>query len=149
MLMQEFSDAVRRVREKHSQFLMVGRRWDVEINTPLSLGNKDWQPQLRGRVVRNARRRGPEWIDYFAFARGQTSHGHAHGPAHGNSAMAAEERQHLRSRDLHAYLTQWKTAQEHDGFLLESPGPWKYFRHLLNHAWTYGEIMTPRHRIYL
>jgi hypothetical protein len=24
MLMQEFSDAVRRVREKHSQFLMVG-----------------------------------------------------------------------------------------------------------------------------
>ncbi|HYY72667.1 MAG TPA: hypothetical protein VE778_03660, partial [Candidatus Bathyarchaeia archaeon] len=54
----------------------------------------------------------------------------------------------LRSCDLRAYLKQWKRAQEHDGFLLESPGRWKYFCHLLNHPWTYGEIMTRRHRVY-
>ena len=54
----------------------------------------------------------------------------------------------LRSADLRAYFTQWKRAQEHDGFLLEAPGRWKYFRHLLNHPWTYGEIMTWRHRVY-
>ena len=54
----------------------------------------------------------------------------------------------LRSADLRAYFMQWKRAQEHDGFLLEAPGRWKYFRHLLGYPWTYGEIMTPRHRIY-
>ena len=54
----------------------------------------------------------------------------------------------LRSADLRAYFAQWKRAQEHDGFLLEAPGRWKYFRHLLGYPWTYGEIMTWRHRVY-
>jgi hypothetical protein len=30
----------------------------------------------------------------------------------------------------------------------EAPGRWKYFRHLLGFPWTYGEIMTKRHRVY-
>ena len=54
----------------------------------------------------------------------------------------------LRSADLRAYLMQWKRAQEHDGFLLEAPGRWEYFRHLVSHPWTYGENMTRRHRVY-
>lgn len=54
----------------------------------------------------------------------------------------------LRSADLRAYLMQWKKAQKQDGFALQSPGRWKYFRHLLGHPWTYGEIMTRRHRVY-
>ena len=54
----------------------------------------------------------------------------------------------LRSADLRAYFMQWKRAQEHDRFLLEAPGRWQYFRHLLGHPWTYGRIMTPRHRVY-
>lgn len=70
LLMEDFLDAVKRVREKHSQFLMVGRRWDIEIAAPLSFGNKDWEPLLRRRVLQKGRRRGPEWIDYFVFARG-------------------------------------------------------------------------------
>jgi hypothetical protein len=54
----------------------------------------------------------------------------------------------VRMRDLRAYLTQWKKAQERDGFELKAPGRWKYFRHLLGFPWTYGEIMTRRHRVY-
>jgi glycosyltransferase involved in cell wall biosynthesis len=54
----------------------------------------------------------------------------------------------LRSADLRAYLLQWKKAQEQDGFALQSPGRWRYFRHLFGYPWTYGEIMTPRHRVY-
>lgn len=54
----------------------------------------------------------------------------------------------LRSADLRAYLMQWKKAQEQDGFALEAPGRWKYFRHLWGYPWTYGEIMTRRHRVY-
>lgn len=54
----------------------------------------------------------------------------------------------FRSADLRAYFKQWKRAQEHDAFLLEAPGRWKYFRHLVSHPWTYGRIMTPRHRVH-
>jgi hypothetical protein len=50
--------------------------------------------------------------------------------------------------DIRAYLTQWVKAQESDGFTLEAPGRWKYFRHLLDFPRTYGEIMTARHRAY-
>jgi glycosyltransferase involved in cell wall biosynthesis len=53
-----------------------------------------------------------------------------------------------RSANLRGYLSQWKKAQEADGFLLEAPGRWKYFRHLLGFPWTYREIMTSRHRVY-
>lgn len=53
-----------------------------------------------------------------------------------------------RSADMRAYLTQWKKAQELDSFVLEVPGRWKYFRHLVGLPWTYGEIMTRRHRVY-
>jgi glycosyltransferase involved in cell wall biosynthesis len=54
----------------------------------------------------------------------------------------------IRSRNLRAYLTQWKKAQAQDEFLLDPPGRWKYFRHLLGYPWTYAEIMTGRHRVY-
>ncbi|HKW64036.1 MAG TPA: hypothetical protein VJN89_15900 [Candidatus Acidoferrum sp.] len=70
LLMQDFGDAVKRVQEKHAQFLMVGRRWDAQIILPLSFGNKDWESLLRQRALRNGRKRGPEWIDYFVFSRG-------------------------------------------------------------------------------
>jgi len=51
-----------------------------------------------------------------------------------------------RSPDLRAYLTQWKMAQQKDAFALNAPSRWKYFQHLLLHPWTYGDIMTSRHR---
>jgi glycosyltransferase involved in cell wall biosynthesis len=54
----------------------------------------------------------------------------------------------IRSRNLRAYLSQWKKAQVQDEFLLRAPGRWRYFRHLLGFPWTYAEIMTKRHRVY-
>ena len=56
--------------------------------------------------------------------------------------------QDIRSRNLRAYLTQWKKANEQDAFLLNASGRWRYFQHLLGFPWTYGEIMTRRHRVY-
>ena len=57
-------------------------------------------------------------------------------------------RHNIRTRNLRAYLMQWKKAQERDRFELKTPGRWKYFRHLLGFPWTYGKIMTRRHRAY-
>jgi glycosyltransferase involved in cell wall biosynthesis len=50
--------------------------------------------------------------------------------------------------DIRTYLKQWAKAQESDGFALEAPGRWKYFRYLLDSPRTYGEIMTARHQAY-
>jgi glycosyltransferase involved in cell wall biosynthesis len=54
----------------------------------------------------------------------------------------------IDSPDIRAYLKQWVKAQERDGFALRTPSRWRYFRHLIDYPWTYGEIMTPRHRAY-
>jgi glycosyltransferase involved in cell wall biosynthesis len=54
----------------------------------------------------------------------------------------------LQSPDLRAYLMQWVKGQERDGFIIETPSRWKYFRHLVDIPRTYGEIMTARHRAY-
>ena len=59
-----------------------------------------------------------------------------------------KEGRDTKSKDLRCYLKQWRKAQEQDGFLLEAPGRWRYFRHLFGFPWTYGQIMTERHRVY-
>jgi hypothetical protein len=70
LLMRDFCAALQRVRAAFPQFLMVGRRWDLEIGGPLRFANKDWEARLRRRALREGRKRGPEWIDYFTFTRG-------------------------------------------------------------------------------
>ena len=52
----------------------------------------------------------------------------------------------LRSSDLQDYLKQWARAQDADGYLLDTPGRWEYFRHLLEHPIIYGINMSTRHR---
>src|SRR5215472_13049410 len=70
VLMQDFCAALKRASTAHAQFLMVGRRWDWQIGESLDFENKNWQDLLRGRVLREGRRRTPDWIDFFAFTRG-------------------------------------------------------------------------------
>ena len=70
LLMEDFCRALERVKAAHSQFLMVGRRWDTEISELVDFARPDWQAQVRGTVGQRGRQRTPEWIDYFAFTRG-------------------------------------------------------------------------------
>jgi hypothetical protein len=70
LLMQDFCEALVRVRQAHSKFLMVGRRWDAEIHEPLHFERDDWRIQLREQVLRGGKQRTPDYIDYFAFSRG-------------------------------------------------------------------------------
>ena len=70
ILMQDFCMAVKRAHCAHKQFLLVGRRWDLDIGETLRFEDKDWQARLRERVLLEGLRRPPEWIDYFAFTRG-------------------------------------------------------------------------------
>jgi len=70
IFLQDFREALERVLAAHKEFLLVGRRWDVEITQPRDFANPDWQKHLRNLAYLNGTQRGAEWIDYFVFSRG-------------------------------------------------------------------------------
>ena len=70
LLMEDFCEALGRVKSAHSQFLMVGRRWDAEVKEPLDFGRSDWRTQLRSHALQEGKQRTPDYVDYFAFSRG-------------------------------------------------------------------------------
>jgi hypothetical protein len=70
ILTGDFLAALERVRGAHSRFLMVGRRWDIDISAPYDFLQPDWQKSLRAHALQRGKQRTPEWIDYFAFTRG-------------------------------------------------------------------------------
>jgi hypothetical protein len=70
ILLDDFLWALQRTASAYPRFLMVGRRWDVDITTALPYASADWQSGLRKYVRCHAKQRTPDWIDYFAFTRG-------------------------------------------------------------------------------
>jgi hypothetical protein len=70
ILLQDFCSAVQDVLAAHEEFLMVGRRWDVDIAQTCEFGDADWQERMRDLALQTGRQRTPDWIDYFVFSRG-------------------------------------------------------------------------------
>lgn len=73
VLLPDFAHAVARVVETlgaKNQFLMVGRRWDTEIATPIDFSASDWAERARAQAISTKQQRGPDWIDYLVFPRG-------------------------------------------------------------------------------
>jgi hypothetical protein len=66
----ELLAALRAVSAWRDRFLLVGRRWDLDITEPLDFSTANWQAQLLGRARQQGRQRPPNWIDFFAFPRG-------------------------------------------------------------------------------
>ncbi len=70
ILTADFRAAIERVAAAHKRFLMVGRRWDVDLREPMDFAQPDWHERLRALALQQGRQRPPQWIDYFAFSRG-------------------------------------------------------------------------------
>ena len=70
ILMDDFLRALKRVREQHTEFLMVGRRWDIEMPEPWDFQQASWRSRLQGVALMRGVQRSEEWIDYFAFSKG-------------------------------------------------------------------------------
>lgn len=68
ILISDLMTAVQRVRFR--RFLMVGQRWDVELEGAYDFEQDDWQEQLRGYVARSGTLHPPAGSDYFVFPRG-------------------------------------------------------------------------------
>lgn len=69
ILLSDFVPALQRVL--WPIFLVVGRRWDIDIKEPLDFSQADWEKQLRTQLLKAGKLHPPTGIDYFAFPRGQ------------------------------------------------------------------------------
>ncbi len=70
IFLPEFLQAVEAVIAQTPQhFLMVGRRWDVDITAPLDF-SPGWDERLRALVAERGRLHSPFGIDYFVFPKG-------------------------------------------------------------------------------
>jgi len=70
LLMSDFCKTVERMASVQRPFLMIGRRWDLDVQEPWDFARPDREAQLRACVLRAGRRRPAQWIDYFVFTRG-------------------------------------------------------------------------------
>jgi hypothetical protein len=69
MLTSDFLAAFKMTSKTHSQFLMIGRRWDTNINELWNFSQPGWEGQLRSLALLKGKQSGPGWIDYFCFSR--------------------------------------------------------------------------------
>jgi len=69
ILMSDFLPAVRKVATELPRFLLVGRRWDLDIRAPLDFSD-GWEVRLRSQIAGRGKFHGHSGIDYFVFSPG-------------------------------------------------------------------------------
>lgn len=72
LLMSDFRRAVEAVSRVQKNFLLAGRRWDVDIRVPLDFHRKGWEDAVRHLALQTNRQRPAQWMDYFVFSKGLT-----------------------------------------------------------------------------
>src|SRR3954452_7619393 len=70
ILTQPWMRAVRVAAEWKRQFLMVGRRWDLDVLEPLDFSAPSWTNDLIRRAKSSGRLATNMYVDYFVFPRG-------------------------------------------------------------------------------
>lgn len=68
ILMSDFVKAIRQIQGRPS--LIIGRRWDLNLEEHLDFSNTDWETQLRSDIQVRGTLHGTTGIDYFVFPRG-------------------------------------------------------------------------------
>lgn len=69
MLLSDFLPALRGITQP--EFLVIGQRWDIDIEEEIDFDNPYHEQQLRQRLKEKGKLHPPSGIDYFAFPRGQ------------------------------------------------------------------------------
>jgi hypothetical protein len=70
ILMSDFRRAVESVTKPQKNFLLAGRRWDVDIQVLLDFQRQGWEDAVRYLALQTNRQRPAQWMDYFVFPRG-------------------------------------------------------------------------------
>ncbi len=68
ILLPQCLPVIGRVHQQIDNYLLVGRRWDLEVKQELSFGN-GWSERLLAKTSREGRLRGHTAMDYFIFPR--------------------------------------------------------------------------------
>jgi hypothetical protein len=69
VLSTDFLHAVNAAVALHGRFLMVGRRWNVNVEAPLAFAAKSWKQELADHAIQSWEQSSGDWIDYFVFRR--------------------------------------------------------------------------------
>ena len=69
ILMSDFMPAIERIKRRKKRFLMVGQRWDLDMQESLVF-DPDWEKRLRTKVRKYGQLHPITGMDYFVFPRG-------------------------------------------------------------------------------
>lgn len=69
LLLSDFATSVARMARLRRAFLLIGRRWDLDVSDRLCFG-PNWEQGLRLRVAREGQLHAISGIDYFVYHRG-------------------------------------------------------------------------------
>lgn len=70
VLLDDFVDAIKKLQTWRIKFLMVGRRWDLDVTEALEFEVPNWDCIVRDSALIANRQCASNWIDYFAFTKG-------------------------------------------------------------------------------
>jgi len=70
ILMSDFMEAIKQLRYQNNKFLLVGRRWDIELQEMLDYCQWDWENKLRQRLAKHGKLHPKTGLDYFIFPKG-------------------------------------------------------------------------------
>jgi len=65
ILMSDFTEAVKKI--KKDNFLMVGRRWDLNVKEEINFNEINWEKKFRRLIFKEGKLHGFSGIDYFVF----------------------------------------------------------------------------------
>jgi hypothetical protein len=74
VLMSDFRRALELTLASHKRFLMVSKRWNMDITAPLDFEATDGETRLRTLVCQEGKEQRACSIDYFAFTRNRRLH---------------------------------------------------------------------------
>lgn len=69
ILLSDFSMAVQQTRKYKDRFLLIGQRWDVNLDQTWDFAKPDWELDLRAYVAKGGILHPSTGIDYFVFPR--------------------------------------------------------------------------------
>src|SRR5438105_12653480 len=70
VLLPDFCRALEKTKNWREKFLLVARRWDTDVTSPIDFERDDWASVLRKFAITNGKKQIPNYIDFFVFPRG-------------------------------------------------------------------------------
>jgi hypothetical protein len=70
VLLPDFLNALEKAQVWRDKFLMVARRWDTDVMSPIEFERSNWANGTRQLALLTGKKQNPHFIDFFVFPRG-------------------------------------------------------------------------------